>query len=101
MNIDDPVTLDSHHGMTPQKATDIRRLSAEVRANEEDLQTRLANQLGFDGDIVQIEDFPHTRVLVRSPLSSQNRQAVPLRAIMPASREGGSTPKDRACRILP
>src|SRR4051794_904841 len=40
MNTDDPVTLDSHRGMTAQKATDIRRLSAEVQANEEDLQTR-------------------------------------------------------------
>jgi hypothetical protein len=43
MNTDDPVALDSRRGMTAQKATDIRRLSAEVQANEEDLQTRQAD----------------------------------------------------------
>jgi hypothetical protein len=43
MNTDAPVTLDSHRGMTAQKETDIRRLAAEVQANEEDLQTRHAD----------------------------------------------------------
>jgi hypothetical protein len=43
MNTDDPVALDSHRGMTAQEATEIRRLSAEVQANEEDLQTRQAD----------------------------------------------------------
>jgi hypothetical protein len=43
MNTEDPVTLDSHRGMTAQKETDIRRLSAEVQPNEEDLQTRHAD----------------------------------------------------------
>jgi hypothetical protein len=37
---DDPVTLDSHRGMAAQKATDIRRLLAEVESNERALRER-------------------------------------------------------------
>ena len=37
---DDPVTLDRHRGMAAQKATDIRRLLAEVESNEKALRER-------------------------------------------------------------
>lgn len=37
---DRPVTLDQHRGMAAQKATDIRRLLAEVAANEQVLRQR-------------------------------------------------------------
>ena len=37
---DRPITLDSHRGMAAQKATDIRRLIAEVEANEKNLRDR-------------------------------------------------------------
>jgi len=37
---DQPVTLDRHRGMAAQKATDIRRLLAEVAANEQALRQR-------------------------------------------------------------
>jgi len=37
---DRPITLDSHRGMAAQKATDIRRLLAEVEANEKALRER-------------------------------------------------------------
>jgi hypothetical protein len=35
---DEPVDLDRHRGMAAQKATDLRRLSAEVAANEQALR---------------------------------------------------------------
>jgi len=37
---DRPITLDRHRGMAAQKATDIRRLMAEVAANEKSLRDR-------------------------------------------------------------
>jgi hypothetical protein len=37
---DKPVDLDQHRGMAAQKATDLRRLLAEVEANEQDLRRR-------------------------------------------------------------
>ena len=37
---DKPVNLDQHRGMSAQKATDIRRLRAEVEANEQALRLR-------------------------------------------------------------
>ena len=37
-----PITLDRHRGMVAQKATDIRRLIAEVEANEKSLRDRQA-----------------------------------------------------------
>lgn len=37
---DQPITLDDHRGMAAQKATDIRRLMAEVEANEKSLRDR-------------------------------------------------------------
>jgi hypothetical protein len=37
---DRPITLDRHRGMAAQKATDIRRLMAEVEANEKSLRDR-------------------------------------------------------------
>jgi hypothetical protein len=37
---DRPITLDRHRGMAAQKATDIRRLLAEVEANEKALRER-------------------------------------------------------------
>jgi hypothetical protein len=37
---DDPVDLDKHHGMTAQKATDIRRVLADVEANAKLLRDR-------------------------------------------------------------
>jgi hypothetical protein len=37
---DKPVDLDQHRGMAAQKATDLRRLLAEVAANEQDLRRR-------------------------------------------------------------
>jgi hypothetical protein len=37
---DKPVNLDHHHGMSAQKATDLRRLRAEVEANEQALRLR-------------------------------------------------------------
>lgn len=36
---DKPVELDKHRGMASQKATDVRRLLAEVAANEQALRT--------------------------------------------------------------
>ena len=36
---DKPVDLDRHRGMAAQKATDLRRLLAEVAANEQTLRT--------------------------------------------------------------
>ncbi len=38
---DDPVNLDSHRGMAAQKATEARRLLAEVTENERQLRERL------------------------------------------------------------
>jgi len=38
---DDPVKLDSHRGMAAQKATEARRLLAEVTENERQLRERL------------------------------------------------------------
>jgi hypothetical protein len=40
MTTDTPVTLDSHRGMIAQKATELRRLQAEVEANEKMLRDR-------------------------------------------------------------
>jgi hypothetical protein len=40
MTTDTPVTLDSHRGMIAQKATELRRLQAEVEANEKILRDR-------------------------------------------------------------
>ena len=37
---DQPITLDRHRGMASQKATEIRRLLAEVEANEQSLRAR-------------------------------------------------------------
>jgi hypothetical protein len=37
---DKPVNLDHHRGMSAQKATDLRRLRAEVEANEQALRLR-------------------------------------------------------------
>jgi hypothetical protein len=37
---DKTIDLDAHRGMTAQKATDIRRLLAEVKANERALRLR-------------------------------------------------------------
>ena len=37
---DQPITLDGRRGMAAQKATDIRRLLAEVEANEQSLRLR-------------------------------------------------------------
>ena len=37
---DKPIDLDQHRGMAAQKATDLRRLLTEVKANEEALRTR-------------------------------------------------------------
>ena len=37
---DNPIDLDLHRGMAAQKATDLRRLLTEVKANEEALRTR-------------------------------------------------------------
>jgi hypothetical protein len=37
---DQPITLDCHRGMAAQKATQIRRLLAEVQANEQSLRAR-------------------------------------------------------------
>jgi hypothetical protein len=45
---DKPVNLDDHRGMSAQKATGLRRLRAEVEANEQALRLRqdeLENQL--------------------------------------------------------
>jgi hypothetical protein len=35
-----PIDLDQHRGMAAQKATDIRRLLAEVQANQDNLRVR-------------------------------------------------------------
>jgi hypothetical protein len=37
---DRPITLDRHRGMAAQKATEVRRLLAEVEANEKSLRDR-------------------------------------------------------------
>lgn len=37
---DQPITLDGRRGMAAQKATEIRRLLAEVEANEQSLRAR-------------------------------------------------------------
>jgi hypothetical protein len=37
---DQPIPLDRHRGMASQKATEIRRLLAEVEANEQSLRAR-------------------------------------------------------------
>jgi hypothetical protein len=37
---DKPVDLDQHRGMAAQKATDLRRLLAEVEVNEQELRRR-------------------------------------------------------------
>ena len=37
---DQPITLDGRRGMAAQKATEIRRLLAEVEANEQSLRSR-------------------------------------------------------------
>jgi hypothetical protein len=37
---DKPVKLDQHRGMSAQKSTDLRRLRAEVEANEQALRVR-------------------------------------------------------------
>ena len=37
---DDTISLDAHRGMAAQKATDVRRLVAEVEANEKALRAR-------------------------------------------------------------
>jgi hypothetical protein len=45
---DEPLDLDKHRGMAAQKATDIRRVLAEVEKNAKDLRDRqkiLENQL--------------------------------------------------------
>ncbi len=40
MSDDTPVTLDSHRGLKAQKAVDLRRLQADVEANEQNLRDR-------------------------------------------------------------
>ena len=40
---DHPITLDRHRGMAAQKATEIRRLLAEVETNEASLRQRHAD----------------------------------------------------------
>jgi prolyl-tRNA editing enzyme YbaK/EbsC (Cys-tRNA(Pro) deacylase) len=40
MTTDDPVKLDQHRGMAAQKATELRRLLAEVEADQKSLRTR-------------------------------------------------------------
>ena len=42
MTDDDPITLDQHRGMAAQKATEIRRLLAEVAADQVKLRLREA-----------------------------------------------------------
>lgn len=42
MTDDDPITLDQHRGMAAQKATEIRRLLAEVAADQMRLRAREA-----------------------------------------------------------
>lgn len=37
---DDPIDLDKHRGMAAQKATDIRRILADVEANAQTLRAR-------------------------------------------------------------
>jgi hypothetical protein len=37
---DEPIPLDSHRGMAAQKATEVRRLLAEVEANQQELRER-------------------------------------------------------------
>lgn len=37
---DDPITLDRHRGMAAQKATEVRRLLAEVEENQQALRER-------------------------------------------------------------
>lgn len=39
---DKPLDLDKHRGMAAQKATDIRRVLADVESNAQDLRTRQA-----------------------------------------------------------
>ena len=39
---DKPINLDEHRGMAAQKATDLRRLLAEVAANEQAMRLRQA-----------------------------------------------------------
>jgi len=39
---DEPVNLDSQRGMAEQRATEIRRLRAEIESNEESLRARKA-----------------------------------------------------------
>jgi hypothetical protein len=52
---DEPLDLDKHRGMAAQKATDIRRILAEVESNARDLrdsQAAIERQLlgsAFDG----------------------------------------------------
>ena len=41
--VDHPTNLDEHRGMAAQKATDIRRLRAEVEADQAALRTRQAD----------------------------------------------------------
>jgi hypothetical protein len=40
MTSDDPVALDRHRGMAAQKATELRRMKLELRANEQVLRER-------------------------------------------------------------
>lgn len=40
MTTDDPIALDRHRGMAAQKATELRRMKLEVRANEKFLRER-------------------------------------------------------------
>jgi hypothetical protein len=40
MTTDDPIALDRHRGMAAQKATELRRMKREVKANEKLLRER-------------------------------------------------------------
>jgi hypothetical protein len=40
MTTDDPIALDRHRGMAAQKATELRRMKLEVKANEQALRER-------------------------------------------------------------
>jgi hypothetical protein len=40
MTTDDPIALDQHRGMAAQKATELRRMKLEVKANEQVLRKR-------------------------------------------------------------
>src|SRR5215467_12283169 len=65
---DKPVNLDQHRGMSAQKATDLRRLRAEVEANERALRLRqeeLESQLIADAASYWHEAAEKARYLLK------------------------------------